>query len=116
MTSEYEAKLRKRFEKTCAELPYFDSDDPSKFIAANFSRNSNGEYLDPNVEAVWGGFKSIEEQKIKYNTPPLLLPPCPEPQAGWCDCVKCKAMRFHKEKAIYVCLTCHKQNEPLLRL
>ncbi|EBM4260354.1 exodeoxyribonuclease V subunit beta, partial [Salmonella enterica] len=39
---------------------------------------------------------------------------CPEPVEGWCDCDKCKSMIFHKEKNIYVCLSCHKQTEPFL--
>ncbi len=30
------------------------------------------------------------------------------------DYIKCKSMIFHKEKNIYVCLSCHKQTEPFL--
>ncbi len=39
---------------------------------------------------------------------------CPEQLDGWCDCGKCKAMRFDKDKNIHVCLVCHKRAEPLV--
>ncbi|EDS5055603.1 hypothetical protein B1Q49_004152 [Salmonella enterica] len=39
---------------------------------------------------------------------------CPELLDGWCDCGKCKAMHFDKDKNIHVCLVCHKRAEPLV--
>ncbi|WP_253926683.1 exodeoxyribonuclease V subunit beta [Dickeya dadantii] len=115
LTVDEERNLRERFERECAELPDFDSPERCNYVKADFTRNAQGVYIDKNVEAVWGGFRHAEELKL-YKSQPQEMPICPEPLEGECDCIRCKAMRFHKEKNIYVCLTCHKKTEPFRRI
>ncbi|EFK0530102.1 exodeoxyribonuclease V subunit beta [Escherichia coli] len=62
----------------------------------------------------WGGYQDAEEWEKYGKHQETELPEYPEPVEGWCDCDKCKSMIFHKEKNIYVCLSCHKQTEPFL--
>ncbi|EDC0596976.1 exodeoxyribonuclease V subunit beta, partial [Salmonella enterica subsp. enterica serovar Infantis] len=73
-----------------------------------------GDYIDSFTQAVWGGYQDAEEWEKYGKHQETELPECPEPVEGWCDCDKCKSMIFHKEKNIYVCLSCHKQTEPFL--
>ncbi|HGO5729972.1 TPA: exodeoxyribonuclease V subunit beta [Klebsiella pneumoniae] len=95
--------LQKDFEERCAkDIPDCPPD-----------KDPNGQYISINTQAMWEGYMTAEKW-VKYDQhQKITLPVCPEPIDGWCDCYKCKAMRFHKKKEIYVCLVCHKQAEPL---
>ncbi|HFI1270903.1 TPA: exodeoxyribonuclease V subunit beta [Escherichia coli] len=107
-------ELQQRFEKQL--LPDLDmsfelNGEVYKF---NFDKNESGDYIDSFTQAVWGGYQDAEEWEKYGKHQETELPECPEPVEGWCDCDKCKSMFFHKEKNIYVCLSCHKQTEPFL--
>lgn len=94
--------LQKCFEESCSSMPGFNSD-----------KNRYGEYKDTGTQSAWEGYQDAEKWEKHGRHQKVTLPGCPEPVEGWCDCVKCKAMRLHKGKNIYVCLICHKQAEPL---
>ncbi|EOA3187317.1 exodeoxyribonuclease V subunit beta, partial [Escherichia coli] len=107
-------ELQQRFEKQL--LPDLDmsfelNGEVYKF---NFDKNESGDYIDSFTQAVWGGYQDAEEWEKYGKHQETELPEYPEPVEGWCDCDKCKSMIFHKEKNIYVCLSCHKQTEPFL--
>ncbi|EBE0720783.1 exodeoxyribonuclease V subunit beta, partial [Escherichia coli] len=107
-------ELQQRFEKQLLpdlDLSFELNGEVYKF---NFDKNKSGDYIDSFTQAVWGGYQDAEEWKKYGKHQEIELPECPEPVEGWCDCDKCKSMIFHKEKNIYVCLSCHKQTEPFL--
>ncbi|ENF5797122.1 exodeoxyribonuclease V subunit beta [Salmonella enterica subsp. enterica serovar Cerro] len=89
--------LQKNFEEACFCMPGFNSD-----------KNELGDYKDGGTQAAWEGYMFSEEWNKHGRYQKTSLPECPEPLDGWCDCGKCKAMRLHKTKNIYVCLVCHK--------
>ncbi|EJO9339023.1 exodeoxyribonuclease V subunit beta [Salmonella enterica] len=95
--------LQKDFEEACFFMSGFNSD-----------KNELGDYKDGGTQAAWEGYMFSEEWNKHGRYQKTSLPECPEPLDGWCDCGKCKAMRLHKTKNIYVCLVCHKQTEPFL--
>ncbi|ELN3757711.1 exodeoxyribonuclease V subunit beta [Escherichia coli] len=107
-------ELQQRFEKQFLpnlDIPFEEDGVVYKF---NFDKNESGDYIDSFTQGVWIGYQDAEEWEKYRKHQTIKLPECPEPVGGWCDCDKCKAMIFHKEKHIYVCLVCHKQTEPFL--